>query len=583
MPSIPFRARPRTGSACLVLALAAQGLAAWNAVGTVRNSEGTALAGVAVTVQDSAAIRTTTGTDGSFAIGSSTGIVPDRSTPFSVRVDGNLVRFAGVPDGPMDVSLLDAKGTVLWRASAASCLGRAEAALPAKLPAGAHLLRVRHAEGVHLQGVVSGPDGLGIAARASASRSLATYPVLNFHKAGYKDATYAMTSSSQTGIAVVLPDTGSGDFVEDHRSECTLPTLPAASSLTSIPKLPNPFKMADGTPITTKAQWKCKVEEVRAQLEKYVMGEKKRDATTTATLGGTKMAIVISAGGKSVTLNVTVSKPSGNGPFPVIIGYGGGNIAGYSGLAVATVNYSPFDVASEGSGRGKGLYYDLYGSNATAGELMAWAWGTSRIIDAIAANPSFGLDARHVAVTGCSRYGKGAVIAGVMDQRIKLTIPQESGSGGVAAWRLIPGTSGSQPIANTASEQYWLRSDFPNTFNSAPDKLPYDNHEMIAMVIPNGMLVLDNSIDWLGPRNGYGSAVAGKEIFAAMGVPEALTYTSVGGHTHCSQPTTQDHWVKSYVQKYLLGGTGEAAKIEAPSDYTFDKAKWIDWTTPSLQ
>jgi hypothetical protein len=577
----------------LVLLLSGPLLAAWNAAGTVKNTSGTALAGVSVSVSDTATIKVTSGTDGSFSIGSTTGLLADGlfTDRLSIGVEGNLVRVQGIPQGPVSLSLLDVDGRTLWTASTWGRDGLASAALPSRLPVGSHFLRVRHTEGVFYQGVVVGAQGLGLASRVQASRSLAAFPILKFQKAGYRDTTYTMTAATQTGIAVVMADTGKvvtpptdTSFVEDHKSECTLPTLPAASALTTNAAFPNPFKMADGTAITTKAQWKCKVEEVRAQIEKYVMGDKMRNATVAATMSGTKMAIVISAGGKSVTLNVTVTKPSGAGPFPAIIGYGGGNINGYSGLAVATINYSPFDVASEGSGRGKGLYYDLYGSSATAGELMAWAWGVSRIIDAVAANPSFGIDAKHIAVTGCSRYGKGAFMAGVMDQRIKLTIPQESGSGGVAAWRLIPVNSASQPISSTASEQYWLRADFPNTFNSAPGKLPFDNHETVAMTIPNGMLILDNGIDWLGPMNGYGSAVAGLEIYKAMGHTEALTYTlDAGSHTHCSQPSDQDHWVKSYVQKYLLGGAGETAKIEAPSTATFDKTKWIDWTTPTLQ
>jgi hypothetical protein len=39
------------------------------------------------------------------------------------------------------------------------------------------------------------------------------------------------------------------------------------------------------------------------------------------------------------------------------------------------------------SSRGVGLFYDLYGSNATASSMMAWAWGVSRIIDVLESSP----------------------------------------------------------------------------------------------------------------------------------------------------------------------------------------------------
>jgi len=37
------------------------------------------------------------------------------------------------------------------------------------------------------------------------------------------------------------------------------------------------------------------------------------------------------------------------------------------------------------------------------------------------------------------------------------------------------------------------------------------------------------------------------------------------------------------VKKYLLGQAGEAAAIEAPNGYDFDRTKWIDWEAPSLR
>lgn len=321
-------------------------------------------------------------------------------------------------------------------------------------------------------------------------------------------------------------------------------------------------------------------------VEKYVAGEKPRNPEkVTGAFSGNTLTVSVTDKGKTVSFKVTIGKPTtGSAPYAAIIGYGGGNVkGGYSSLPVATISYTPFDLASEGSGRGKGVFYDLYGSNHTASELMAQAWGVSRIIDALLVTPAAGIDPKRIGVTGCSRYGKGAILAGAFDQRIKLTIPQESGSGGVAAWRMIPTYSDAQPISSTYSEAYWTRQDFLTNFGSAPGKLPHDNHEMISMVAPNGLLILDNSIAWLGPKAGYGTAVAAKEIFTALGQAQAITYSSVGGHDHCALPTSQNHWVQSYAKQYLLGQTGETAKMEAPADYTFDRAKWINWTTPTLE
>ena len=57
----------------------------------------------------------------------------------------------------------------------------------------------------------------------------------------------------------------------------------------------------------------------------------------------------------------------------------------------------------------------------------------SRLLDVIEADTSGLLDVSHVGVTGCSRNGKGALAVGAFDERVALTIPQESGSGGSAS------------------------------------------------------------------------------------------------------------------------------------------------------
>ena len=71
-----------------------------------------------------------------------------------------------------------------------------------------------------------------------------------------------------------------------------------------------------------------------------------------------------------------------------------------------------------------------------------------------------------IGVTGCSRYGKGAFIAGVLDQRIALTMPIESGTAGVPIWRGIAkaenGENGkpSQSLTSAYSEQPWFGDAF---------------------------------------------------------------------------------------------------------------------------
>ena len=117
---------------------------------------------------------------------------------------------------------------------------------------------------------------------------------------------------------------------------------------------------------------------------------------------------------------------------------------------------------SAGSGgsvsAGSGGVPDAAGGITTEGLLSTWAWGISRIIDVIEKN-SGTIDATKLAVTGCSRFGKGAFVAGIMDSRIALTIPVESGVGGTPALRMIEqldSYSGSEWPYHAISYQQWF-------------------------------------------------------------------------------------------------------------------------------
>ena len=122
-------------------------------------------------------------------------------------------------------------------------------------------------------------------------------------------------------------------------------------------------------------------------------------------------------------------------------------------------------MGTEGS-RGAGAFYNLYGSSHPAGVLMAQTWGVSRIIDVLEDNPDIGIDPTRVGVTGCSRNGKGALIAGAFDARIALTIPQQSGSGGSACWRISEWQKSQeqdvQTLSHACQEQPWFRASLPS-------------------------------------------------------------------------------------------------------------------------
>ena len=74
-------------------------------------------------------------------------------------------------------------------------------------------------------------------------------------------------------------------------------------------------------------------------------------------------------------------------------------------------------------------------------------------------------------------------------------------------------------------------------------------------------------------------------VFKALGVADHIGYDFTSGHNHCAAPATQTASVKTFVDKYLKGGTGASnIAIKPPSTkFMLDTTGVIDWTTPTLQ
>src|SRR5262249_19698576 len=108
------------------------------------------------------------------------------------------------------------------------------------------------------------------------------------------------------------------------------------------------------------------------------------------------------------------------------------------GYAVAELSFQELAIDNKDRARTAGVY-QLFGDKIDCGGLMAWAWGVSRVIDALESVDK--IDAKKVIVTGHSRYGKAALVAGAFDERIALSVPSHSGCAGCSPYRFIYGKS----------------------------------------------------------------------------------------------------------------------------------------------
>jgi hypothetical protein len=380
-----------------------------------------------------------------------------------------------------------------------------------------------------------------------------------------------------------------GDIViaaaEDEGADCAV-SLPG--SLPANSRLPDPFRRLNGTRITTKADWRCQRAQIKEMAERYVYGDKPvKPQSVTGTVSNTSISVTVTHNGRSASFSAGVQLPSGNGPFPavVVLGGFGADTATIRSAGAAVINYDPLAVGREGTPRTnkQGAFYTIYGATSGTGLLAAWAWGVSRIIDVIEQSGGNILRADATGVTGCSRYGKGAFVIGAFDQRIALTMPIESGSAGAPIFRGIPGESGAQPLSSAYGEQPWLGDAF-NAFTGNPTTLPVDTHETVAMIAPRGLFIMENPhIDWLAARSGSVAALAGAEVYRALGAMDNITYWSdIQDGTHCAVRPEWRTPLQQHIQEFLLRTGNATGTIRISSRKAGNLVEWRDWQTPVL-
>jgi hypothetical protein len=374
-----------------------------------------------------------------------------------------------------------------------------------------------------------------------------------------------------------------GAFLENTGEDCDVGDIPGQANNSM---LPDPFTKLDGSRVETKADWRCRRQEINKTVEAQIYGWKgPKPDSVSGSVTNNSIDVNVEYGGNSVNFSVGLSGGGGGAPAIVVLG-GIGGVSGsiLSSEGVASISYSPTDIGGEtGSGRAKqGAFFQLYGNEVSqTGTLMAWAWGVSRIIDVIEQSDQSIIRADGIAVTGCSRFGKGAFSIGVFDERIALTIPIESGSGGVPIFRGIT-SGGAQPPDSAYGEQPWLGDAFQPFINGV-NNLAADQHETVGMVAPRGLLILDNPhIDWLGASSGHVSALAGAEVYKALGVEGNMGYHSnVTDGNHCAWRSEWDEPTRNAIRRHLLKEDAPDLTINASGNANL--GQWVDWETPTLQ
>ena len=146
------------------------------------------------------------------------------------------------------------------------------------------------------------------------------------------------------------------------------------------------------------------------------------------------------------------------------------------------------------------------------GTIRTWAWSVERCMDYLMG--ADGVDAKHIAVIGHSRRGKTALLAGALDERISAVIPHQSGTGGCALSR----NNDQETIADiTSTFPHWFADCF-HGFAGRPERLPFDQHALLALVAPRPVLGTEGARDyWANPGRALDTIQAAAPAWDMLG------------------------------------------------------------------
>jgi hypothetical protein len=385
-------------------------------------------------------------------------------------------------------------------------------------------------------------------------------------------------SDSFTGVArlcligIILAVTSCNHRQNEIEMIFPYDSWPAVPDLPVIEELPDPLVMFDGRGVTSAGQW---LDERRPELislfQHYMYGYSPvaPDVTFTTRIAdngkfsgkATLKLVTLHLGlPDAPELSMMIVLPNNQGgPVPVFVGlnfagnhttadfpeipltsawinpgWAGDSIANEDqrgiratrwpyekiidrGYAVATIYAGEISPDKQG-GYMEGVHRPYFDEGQTTpgpldwGVVAAWAWGLRRAVDYIVQDDD--LNNLGIIAIGHSRLGKAAMLAGALDERISITIPSQAGSGGTSPNRFNVGESVEQ--INTTFP-HWFNDVFKE-FGQQVERLPFDQHALIALAAPRPVLLTNATDDqWADPVGQFNMLVAATPVYELLG------------------------------------------------------------------
>jgi hypothetical protein len=348
---------------------------------------------------------------------------------------------------------------------------------------------------------------------------------------------------------------------ENTGSHFEKPLLPSPNELPIIRELPDPLEG-----VNDFGDWERRRNVIAAQIQHYGIGTKPvvTSEQVKARMVGDTLIVDVTANGQTLTLRSEIVYPkTGEAPFALMIGTSGIALPRqlFEGRPIATMVFHEKQVNDYGQWgkhheRGEHDFDRLYPHLKDNGAYSEWAWGLSRLIDGL---QQLGaevtkIDTRHIGVTGCSYAGKMALYCGAFDERVALTIAQEPGGGGAAAWRASHESTKNVEDLDKTDYHWFLESQKEYFHGDSVYRLPYDQHELCAMICPRALLLLGNpDYEWLADESMLVSAKAACKVWERFDIADRMGWSIQGGHGHCQLPESQWPEVQAYIDRFLLG------------------------------
>lgn len=352
------------------------------------------------------------------------------------------------------------------------------------------------------------------------------------------------------------------------------PAMPGYDRLPESRQLPDVMAWSNGKGrVQNFADWEHRRNEIAAEIQHYGIGEKPAvpAEAVKARMQGDTLVVDVTVNGQTLTLRSEIQYPKNQQPpYALMLGTSGISLPRqlFADRPIATMTFHEKQVNDYGQWgrhheRGEHDFDRLYPQLSENGAYSMWAWGVSRLIDGLQQlGPEVTkIDTRHIGVTGCSYAGKMALYSGAFDERIALTIAQEPGGGGAAAWRVSHTLVGVEDLDHT--DYHWFKESMRTTFaGDSVYRMPYDQHELCAMICPRALLILGNpDYKWLADVSALESAKAAREVWRRFGIDDRMGWSIVGGHPHCQLPEVQFPEVQAFIDKFLLGREADTQGI----------------------